>query len=155
RWFKRLSWKKRLAILMVPIVAFLVVTPLLTYSYYARDIADKERLMNRNNTGVVLTDKNGEVFYSSGKANGRDIVPLDQISQQMINALIAAEDKTFYEHDGFSITGIVRAFYGNLLNREITSGGSTITQQLVKNTLLTERQTFMRKYQELAIAIAV
>lgn len=155
RWFKELSWRKKAALIAVPIVAFLVITPLVTYAYYAQDINNKERLMNRNNTGVVLFDKDGEVFYSSGKAGGRDIIPLEEISQETINALIAAEDRNFYDHDGFSITGIIRAFYGNLLSREITGGGSTITQQLVKNTLLTERQTFMRKYQEIAIAVAV
>lgn len=155
RWFKRLSWQKKLALISVPVVAFLVITPFVTYAYYAKDIADKERLMNRNSTGVVLLDKDGEVFYSTGKVGNRNVVPLDEISQETIDALIAAEDKDFYDHDGFSITGIIRAFYGNLLSREITSGGSTITQQLVKNTLLTERQTFMRKYQELAIAVAV
>ncbi len=155
RWFRKLSLKKKALIVAVPMIAFLVITPFVTYAYYAKDIADRERLMNRNNTGVVLLDSDGEAFYNSGKAGSREIVPLEDISQDTINALIAAEDKDFYDHEGFSITGIIRAFYGNLLNREITSGGSTITQQLVKNTLLTERQTFMRKYQELAISVAV
>lgn len=155
RWFRRLSLKQKVALILLPAIAFLVITPFATYAYYSKDIADQERLMNRNNTGVVLLDKDGEVFYSTGKAGKRVVVPLDRISDNLIHALIAAEDKNFYEHDGFSITGIIRAFYSNLLSREITGGGSTITQQLVKNTLLNERQTFMRKYQELAIAVAV
>lgn len=155
KWFRKLSLKKKALIVSVPIVAFLVVTPFVTYAYYAKDIADKERLMNRNSTGIVLTDKDGVAFYTTGKAGRRESVAIDAISKQTIQALVASEDKDFYKHDGFSITGIVRAFYGNLLSRNITGGGSTITQQLVKNTLLTERQTFMRKYQELAIAVAV
>lgn len=155
RWFRRMSLKKQLLIAAVPVLVFLVVTPLLTYAYYARDISNQERLMNRNNTGVVLLDKNDKVIYSAGKAEHRDILPLDKISKITINAAVASEDKDFYDHDGFSITGIVRAFYGNLLNREITGGGSTITQQLAKNTLLSEKQTLMRKYQELAISVAI
>lgn len=154
-WFRKLSRKQQLFILSLPVIAFLVLTPLFTYAYYSRDIANQERLMNRNNTGVVLLDRNGETFYSTGRAEHRDMVSLDKISESTINAVIASEDKNFYEHDGFSITGIMRAFYGNLLNREITSGGSTITQQLAKNTLLSEKQTFMRKYQELAISVAI
>jgi penicillin-binding protein 1A len=111
--------------------------------------------MNRNNTGIVLKDRNGNKFFSFGRAEHRDLLPLDQISDNVEHALVAAEDKDFYEHSGFSIAGIARAFYGNILAQDVTGGGSTITQQLAKNTLLSEEQTFLRKYQELAISIAI
>ncbi len=111
--------------------------------------------MNRNNTGIVLNDRNGQKFFSFGRAEHRDLVPLDRISDNVEHALVAAEDKDFYEHSGFSVAGIARAFYGNILAQDVTSGGSTITQQLAKNTLLSEEQTFLRKYQELAISIAI
>lgn len=155
RWFKGLSKPKKVMVITGPIFAFLIITPLLTYAYYFNDIADQERLMNRNNTGIVLMDKSGESIYSTGRAAHREIVPIDDISANVKNALIAAEDKDFYEHSGFSITGILRSFYNNILSRAVTGGGSTITQQLAKNTLLSEEQTFLRKYQELAISIAI
>jgi len=155
RRFKSYSTKKKIAIIATPILAFLILTPLITYLYYYNDIADKERLMNRNNTGIVLLDKGGEAFYSSGRAEHRKQVPLEDISNNVEKALIASEDKDFYEHDGFSVSGIVRSVYNGLRAGEISGGGSTITQQLAKITLLSEDQNFLRKYQELAISIAI
>ncbi|MDN5275014.1 MAG: penicillin-binding protein family, nonfunctional [Candidatus Saccharibacteria bacterium] len=155
RWFKSLSKPKKVMLISAPILAFLVLTPLLTYAYYFNDIADQEHLMNRNNTGIVLTDKNGETIYSTGRAEHRKLIPIEDISPNLKNALVASEDKDFYQHSGFSVTGILRAFYDNIISRQITGGGSTITQQLAKNTLLSENQTFFRKYQELAVSIAI
>ena len=156
KWFKKLSKPKKVALIAGPIVAFLVITPLLTYAYYANAISDPDRLMNYSNTGVVLLDKGGEAFYSFGTADRGDRLPLDQISDNAEKALIAAEDKNFYEHSGFSIVGIIGALYANLLSGDATGyGGSTLTQQLAKNTLLSSNQTFLRKYQELTIALAI
>lgn len=155
RWFKELSRLKKFLLIAGPIFIFLLVVPLLTYAYFARDIGDQERLMNRNNTGIVLKDKNGEVFYSTGRSQTLKLVPLSDISDNVKKALIASEDKDFYEHKGFAPLAILRAFYNNLVAREVTGGGSTITQQLAKNTLLSDNQTFLRKYQELTVAIAI
>lgn len=155
RSFKAMPRKKKLLIIALPIVAFLILVPLVTYLYFAHDISDQERLMNRNNTGIVLTDKDGEVIYSIGRSERRDLVTLDQISDSMKNALLASEDKDFYEHNGFSVGGIMRALYGTVTDQPEYGGGSTLTQQLAKNTLLTADQTFLRKYQELAISIAI
>jgi 1A family penicillin-binding protein len=156
QWFKNLSRKQKFALIGLPLIAFLVVIPVATYAYYANDISDQERLMNRNNTGIVLMDKNDEIFYSIGRAEKRDIIPLDQISDTTKEALLAAEDKDFYNHGGFSFISIGKALYANVMSRDATGyGGSTLTQQLAKNTLLTANQTFLRKYQELAISIAI
>jgi 1A family penicillin-binding protein len=155
RWFKGLSRTKKTLLIAGPLLAFLIITPIATYVYYYNDIADQERLMNRNNTGIVLTDKNGSTIYSSGRAQHRDMVQLDSISDELEHAVVASEDKDFYKHEGFSITGIFRSLFNNVSSGSITGGGSTITQQLAKNTLLTEKQTILRKYQELTISIAI
>lgn len=151
RWFRKLSKPKKFFVIFGPILAFLVVVPVATYAYFASDISNQERLMNRNNTGIVLTDRNGETIYSIGKAQHRKLVPLSEMSKSIKDAVIAAEDKDFYKHEGFSITGIGRAVFSG----GGAGGGSTLTQQLAKNTLLTEQQTFLRKYQELFIALAI
>lgn len=156
RWFKGLSKSKKALVIATPILAFLIITPLITYAYYANDIKDQERLMNRNNTGIVLTDRDGAVIYSTGKAQHRQIVPLQQIAPDVQKALLASEDKNFYEHGGFSPISILKAVYNNIMARDVTGyGGSTLTQQLAKNTLLSDKQTFLRKYQELAVSIAI
>lgn len=148
-WFRNLSRRRKLLVLATPVALFLILVPLITYLSLASDIKDPERLMNRNNTGIVLTDVNGTAFYSVGRAEHRNLVPLDQISDNMKNALVASEDKDFYKHGGFSVPSIVRALFTGV------GGGSTLTQQLVKNTLLSDDRSYLRKYQELFMAIAV
>lgn len=155
QWFKGLSTKQKALLIGVPILAFLIITPVATYAYYYNDIGNEERLLNRNNTGVVLLDRNGKSFFSTGRAEKRELVPLDQISDETEHALIASEDKDFYKHSGFDVFGIVRALYTNIVARGIAGGGSTLTQQLAKNTLLSEQRTILRKYQELVISVAI
>ena len=155
-WFKRLSWKQKLMVIGLPILIILVVIPLITYAILARDIADPERLMNRKNTGVELLDSKGEVFYSTGVGNSSEIIGLDKISDHVEEAVVSSEDKDFYKHSGVSIRGTLGALYANFQQRDATAyGGSTLTQQLVKNKLLTADKTFFRKYQEAIMAIAV
>ena len=155
-WFKKLSKPKKALVIGTPILAFLILTPIATYLYFASVISDPDRLMNYNNTGVVLLDKEGESFYSFGTADRGERLPLDKISDYAEKALVSAEDKNFYEHSGFSLISILGALYANLLSGDATGfGGSTLTQQLAKNTLLTENQTILRKYQELTIALAI
>lgn len=78
---------------------------------------------------------------------------IDQIPQNLINAVIAVEDKRFYQHLGFDVVGIGRAFLTNLKERRIAAGGSTITQQLAKNVFLTQEKSLNRKVKELLIAV--
>ena len=83
------------------------------------------------------------------------MVPLSKIPDGLQHATIAAEDANFYEHPGFDVIAILRALYLNIRGREIVSGASTITQQLVKNTLLTPEQTPDRKIKEAILAYEV
>ncbi len=156
QWFKGLSKPKKVALIGGPIAAFLIITPIITYVYFANAISDPDRLMNYSNTGVVLLDKSGDAFYSFGTADRGERLPLDQISDYTEKALVSAEDKNFYKHGGFSLISIVGALYANLLSGDATAyGGSTLTQQLAKNTLLSNNQTILRKYQELTVALAI
>lgn len=148
-WFLRLSWPRKIWFIAGLGALALLVIAILTYAMYANDIKDPERLMNRNNTGIVLMDTNGKPLYSVGRAEHRDIVPLTDISKNMQNALIASEDKDFYQHGGFDLFSILRAAFTGY------GGGSTITQQLAKNTLLSNQQTLLRKWQELVMSVAI
>jgi penicillin-binding protein 1C len=151
-----LSGRQKLVTAGVIIAAVLLLVPLITYAQLARDISDPERLMNRNKTGIVLMDKHGEVFYNYGKLNHQTDLKLDKISDHMERAVVASEDKEFYNHTGWSLRGTLIALYANVLNKDLKRyGGSTITQQLVKNNLLSNEKSYLRKYQEVAVAIAV
>ena len=155
-WWRRMSWKKRALVIGAPILLVLVLIPLATYFYFAGDISDMNRLMNRNNTGIVLYDSSGKnVIYSSGKAEHKDLIKLSGISKNMQQAVIASEDKDFYKHDGFSILSTLRAVYGYVLSRGGGFGGSTITQQLAKITVLSSNRSFLRQYQAFSIAVAI
>lgn len=156
RWWRKASWKKRIMLVGGPILALLILIPILTYLYFARDISNMDRLMNRNNTGVIFYAKDGKtVIYSSGSAIHHDLVPTDKISKSMQDALVASEDKDFYKHNGFSVLSTLRAVYGYIAGGGKSYGGSTITQQLAKITLLGSNRTFLREYQAFSVAVAI
>ncbi len=83
----------------------------------------------------------------------RILVRLDDVPKQLIDATIAMEDRFFYEHYGISIRGTVRAFLANLKSGSLVQGGSTITQQLIKNFYLTPERSFKRKINEAIMAV--
>lgn len=80
-------------------------------------------------------------------------VPLDEVPPALVHALLAVEDRRFFEHSGIDLRGIARAAWANLRAGRIVEGGSTLTQQLVKNFYLTDRRTFARKIHEIAMAL--
>ncbi|MBD3419215.1 MAG: monofunctional biosynthetic peptidoglycan transglycosylase [Chitinivibrionales bacterium] len=90
---------------------------------------------------------------SSGDSIRHRFVPLDSISPNLIQAVLAAEDDGFYVHPGFDISAMAAAFERNRARNKIKYGGSTITQQLAKNLFLAGEKTFARKYQELLYAV--
>ncbi|MCC6177909.1 MAG: PBP1A family penicillin-binding protein [Chloroflexi bacterium] len=141
------------------IVAFMASLAFLglvgVYAHYVQDLPDYTQLDRRRvfQTARIL-DRNGVVLSEFNDPNGgrRTVVPLSRIPVGLRNATIAAEDANFYQHPGFDVVAILRALYQNLRGREIVSGASTITQQLVKNTLLTPEQTPDRKIKEAILA---
>lgn len=147
------SGKKPILYLIGLGVLILILTPILTYLYFVRDMTSKESIMTRKNEGVVLQDRTGRPFFTLYEAKTQNTVTLDQITEETQHAVIAIEDKDFYTHRGFSVSGFGRAIIANIRNESITQGGSTISQQVVKNTLLSQDRSFLRKYQELFLAL--
>lgn len=89
------------------------------------------------------------------RLNRTDYVPIGHISPDLKNAIVAIEDRRFYDHWGFDMTGMARAALVNIQHGRIEEGASTITQQLVKNLFLANEQTFTRKAQELLLALDI
>ncbi len=85
----------------------------------------------------------------------RKIVAYDDLPKHLVNAMVAIEDRRFLEHRGVDYRGLARAVWVNVTNGEITQGGSTLTQQLVKNLFLTSERTYKRKLQEAFLAIVL
>lgn len=101
-----------------------------------------------------IYDRTGQVLlYDYNRDTKRSVVPLSSISPNTINATIAIEDSSFYEHGGIRLTSIIRAIFADVLGRSLSQGGSTITQQVVKNELLTNKKSVIRKIKEWVLAI--
>jgi len=100
-----------------------------------------------------IIDASGKVFTTLHAEQNRQPVSLDQVPQPVIDAILAVEDADFYDHGGVNARAIVRALTQNVESGQIEQGGSTITQQLVKNALLTSNRDIDRKSREVALAI--
>ncbi len=105
-------------------------------------------------TASLVYDKNDKVI-TQWYSERRFPLPLEQIPEQLKKAVIAVEDKNFYEHDGLDWTGILRAAWANIKAGRIVQGGSTITQQLSKVLFLTPEKSFNRKAKEALLAIQI
>ncbi len=125
----------------------------ITFFYYS--LPDPKQLEGfPNKVSTKILDRNGVLLYQIFEEENRSLINISSLQKHTTNAFLAAEDKDFYKHHGFSITGLIRALYKNIFNQKI-EGGSTITQQLVKNTLLSNEKTYIRKIKELILAIKV
>ena len=129
------------------------------YSFYLLIIKDLPNISQLNGRNQIVSTKilsrDGQVLFRIYENENRTLVKLSDIPQHMINATIAIEDKDFYYHHGFSIKGIMRALVANSQDLTIQQGGSTITQQLVKNRLLSPERTIQRKIRELVLSVLI
>jgi len=120
-----------------------------------KDLPSPTKLLNRQQSlSTKIYDRNGALLYKIYRGKNRTPILLKNLPDFVIQATIAIEDKDFYHHNGLSLRGIIRAIYQNLIFGKKT-GGSTITQQLVKNALLSSEKTWRRKIKEAVLALLV
>ncbi|MBL4694923.1 penicillin-binding protein [Candidatus Gracilibacteria bacterium] len=115
------------------------------------DVTDLENLAAAQSTQIL--DRDGNLLYSIHGEENREEVKLNKISQDLVNATIAIEDDQFYQHGGFDLPAIIKAFASQVFGIGAPRGGSTITQQYVKNTFLSAERSYTRKIKELVLAI--
>lgn len=155
RFIKRSFYKKVLRYCffagLIICILFLIFAGV-TNAYFRGVIEDKSTLVNNKNAGILLLDNKGDPFFSFYNGKRRKYISLSDISQHVERAVIVSEDREFYQHRGISIRGIVRAMGLDFRDKSLAYGGSTITQQLVKNVLLTPEKSLIRKYQEAVLA---
>lgn len=101
-----------------------------------------------------IYDRNQRLLYKVFQDENRSLVTLEELPDYVVQATLAIEDAEFYTHAGFSVRGIMRAIRSNASSNSL-QGGSTITQQLVKNVLLSPERTYTRKLKELVLALQV
>lgn len=136
-------------------LAFFFIISLYTIYTYSNELSNPERIMNFKDSGIVLLDRNYQPFYLYYGAKNKTYVELSNMPLNFQHAVIAMEDRDFYNHGGFSVKSIIRSTIGNIRARRFAYGGSTITQQLVKNSLLNPQKNFLRKIQEIVLAYEI
>lgn len=123
------------------------------FAWYGRDLPEPGKLSESRGNSTIFYDRNGEIIYEMYKDENRVPVAFEDMSDYLKKATIAIEDKNFYEHGGISQAGIIRAAVNSALGNP--QGGSTITQQLIKNVLLTSERRLSRKIKEAILAYQV
>lgn len=147
-WKKFKWWSLRIGL---GILGFIIIL----FAWFAKDLPTPGKIKQRQAVASSqIFDRNGNALYSFHGEVRRVVIPDSDIPDHMKNAAITAEDRSFFRHFGFNLKGILRAAYNNLFHKtSYVSGGSTITQQYVKNSLLTSQKTFVRKIKELILSI--
>lgn len=143
-------------ILYVPIILALIVIALSFIGYTLfKDLPSPQGIGSPENFAVStqIFDRNDQLLYEIYADENRTPIKLDDLPPYVYQASIAIEDKNFYNHFGFDITGIIRAARNSLMG-DTLQGGSSITQQLVKNALLTREKTWSRKAKEAVLTVA-
>lgn len=148
------NWKKWHLVQVLLLAGLLAVLGFFGLLYYFSKDADISGLKNELPQPTVFYDVNGAVA-SKISANKNEGIPIKDVPESLQNAVIAIEDHRFYRHNGVDLIGTSRALIRDLKAGEMAEGGSTITQQLIKNTLLTPQKTLRRKMEEVFLALAV
>lgn len=137
------------------IVVVLAGATMFLYAYYNTTEAEELVKMDVYETTIIYDKTGNHILYELHGEEDRKVVDHNGISDYMRYATIAAEDDAFYEHVGIDIYGILRAAHKNFIKGESSQGGSTITQQLVRNTFLTREKTYQRKFKEVVLAVKI
>lgn len=154
--FKRVTFLSRLSKWIFWSFILGLLTLIGVVIFFFTQIPSPEDLQSRFvPKSTKIYDRNGELLYDIFQNQNRTPVKLENIPDVVKKSTIAIEDKDFYKHGGFDIWGILRSVYRLVIHRRIEGGGSTLTQQLVKNALLTSDQSVVRKLKELILAIQV
>lgn len=153
---KKLNWKKITTSLIVVILVVCLGTGcFFAWSVYKEtEDFSAERLLSGE--ASKMYDENGELMYTFGSdTNGkRENVTYEDLPQVLIDAVVAAEDSRFFEHNGFDLPRIAKAMITNLIHFDIRGGGSTITQQVIKKSYFPDAEkTYTRKLSEVILAI--
>ena len=150
----RIRGPKRVLVDLVSDGATLGLMFSLGVMYYALPpVFETEDIWDRGRQySVTFTDASGTVIGRRGIWQD-DAIPLDEIPETLIKAVLATEDARFYEHFGLDLQGTVRAMVENLRAKNVVQGGSSITQQLAKNLFLTPERTLRRKMNEAFMAL--
>ncbi|MEA2020744.1 MAG: PBP1A family penicillin-binding protein [Patescibacteria group bacterium] len=158
---RRLSTRRWLpTISIIALALFVVITAgsvmsLAVFAFYSSKLPSPDKLTTRaRSLSTKIYDRNGDLLYDVHGDQNRTLVQLEDVPEHLVQATLATEDADFYAHKGFDPLGILRAFY-NVIFLCRLQGGSTITQQVVRNTVISRERTLTRKIKELMLALQI
>ena len=151
------GWPKVLKIFLLFLGTMLVILTILFFSIVYPAFSKIPELKGDYSPIVSsrVYDRNGKLIATLHGEENRIVVPIDQLPPHVWQAFVSAEDIRFFDHAGIDPRGLMRAVWINLTSGELREGGSTITQQFVKNALLSQDRTFVRKIQEAFLSFEV
>lgn len=124
------------------------------FAWFSRNLPKPGEVVRREGYSTKIYDRNDKLLYDLFDDERRTPVTIDQIPKDLQNATVAIEDKDFYKHQGFDLLTLIRIPYNAIFKNRVI-GGSTLTQQLVKNALLTNERSVVRKFKELVLSLQI
>ena len=153
----RVARKNKKEIFTISVALFFVFCGFIALWISTFQMPDLESFDTRKITqSTKIYDRTGKVLlYDVHQETKRIVIPFENISKNIKNATVAIEDAEFYQHGGIKISSIMRSVLSNILSGSFSQGGSTITQQVIKNSLLTTEKTISRKLKEWVLSIEI
>lgn len=145
---------KKILLFFIFAIFFLILLGVGIFTWFAKNLPDPEGISQRQEVqSTKIYDRTGEILlYEIFGKKKRTVIPIKEISNYMKLATVATEDDSFYEHPGIDIKSILRALWANVRGKHI-QGASTITQQFVKNSMLSPERTLTRKIKEIILSL--
>jgi len=155
---KKLLKAKRLRIIALAFLGMVItgiIVFLVMFAWYSKDLPKPGEVVRKEGFSSKIYDREGQLLYDLYEEERRNPVSFEQIPDDLKHATIAIEDKDFYKHGGFDFLTIVRIPYNLIFRGGRVVGGSTLTQQLVKNVFLSNEKTITRKFKEFVISTQI
>jgi len=150
---KKLYTMSNIASVFLVIMVVGLFSVIFIFAYFSRDLPNPNQLLERTfELSTRFYDRNDNLLYEVYGDKNRTLIKLDDVSAHVAHATLSVEDSEFYLHKGFSLKGIIRALKNTVFGGDL-QGGSTLTQQAIKNTLLTQERTVVRKIKELILSL--
>ena len=155
-WFRKLLTGKRFWKVLGAAVGLFLLFGVSAFAWYSRDLPDPDRVNSRLVAeSTKILDRNGELLYDIFGEAKRTLIEFEDMPQDVKDATVAIEDKDFYRHRGVDFSRIISSAVIDILTLSKEAGASTITQQFIKNALLTNEKLFSRKIKEAVLAIQI
>ncbi len=152
---RKTSWKKRIFLFILWTSALSIIALVGVLAYFTKDLPNPAKLSERRVAeSTKILDRTGQVvLYEIHGEENRTAIAFDQMPKYLKEATIMAEDSDFYNHHGLDFLAIMRAAYEDVKGQSKKQGASTITQQLIKNSILTSQKSFTRKIKEAILSL--